>query len=112
MENFVYYFYQWFYPNEGILVTAKNAKKMLKNCEIQLIVDARSRAEWDNGHFKGARNIPLTGVSHVKFSELHENTGILVYCNNGSRASRMAATIMEYGFKYVYYINTSYWEIT
>lgn len=111
MENFLQYIRHFFHLEKGILITPKNAKKKMENYEIQLVIDARTRSEWDYSHFKGARNIHLSSVTQLKFSELHENSGIIVYCNNGSRASKLAACIKEYGFNYVYYIDTSHWEL-
>jgi len=93
------------------LVSSSKAKKMIESGEIQLVVDVRTKFEWDRGHYKGAKHIPVTKMNPSKFQGLSKKTGILVYCNTGQRARSAADTIKGYGFENVFYIEGGYWTL-
>lgn len=94
------------------LVTSKRARDMIDSGEVQLVVDVRTRLEWNRGHLKGARHIPVTDLSPNKFRDIPKSTGILVYCNTGQRSRAAAETIRGYGFTNVYYIEGAYWTLS
>lgn len=94
------------------LVSSRKARQMLEAGEIGLVVDVRTKFEWDQGHYKGAKHVPVTSMSPSKFEGVSKSTGILVYCNTGQRARAAAETIRGYGFKNVYYIEGGYWTLS
>ena len=94
------------------LVTSRKARELIESGDIQLVVDVRTRMEWNQGHFKGARHIPVTNLNPSKFSEVPKSASILVYCNTGQRARAAADTIRGYGFTNVYYIEGGYWTLS
>lgn len=94
------------------LVSSKRAKSMINNGDIKLVIDVRTKFEWDRGHYKGAKHIPVTVLNESKFKDVPRDTGILVYCNTGQRARSAADTIRGYGFENVFYIEGGYWTLS
>ena len=95
---------------EGLVSSAK-ARDMIKNGNVDIVIDVRTKFEWDRGHFKGARHVPVNQLKSEIFIGLPKNTSILVYCNTGQRARAAAETIRNYGFHNVYYIEGGYWTL-
>lgn len=93
------------------LVTSKKAKEMISSGEISTVIDVRTKLEWEQGHYNGARHIPVTQLSLKKLNNISKDEGILVYCNTGQRARRAAEKIRSYGFKNVFYIEGGYWTL-
>lgn len=57
------------------------------------VIDVRTAAEYDSGHFNGAVNIPLDSLAgNKRLPDSREKT-VIVYCASGAR-SRMAAGIL------------------
>jgi len=94
------------------LVSSRKARQMIESGDIDLVVDVRTKFEWDQGHYQGAKHIPVTSLSPSKFNGVSKSDGILVYCNTGQRARAAAETIRGYGFKNVYYIEGGYWTLS
>jgi rhodanese-related sulfurtransferase len=90
------------------LITSSRAKQMINNGKINHIIDVRTNTEYNMGHYKGAKNIPVTSLNKKTLGKLNKDSDILVYCNTGQRARRGAEIIRNLGFKNVYYIEGSY----
>ncbi|BFG70969.1 rhodanese-like domain-containing protein [Sediminibacterium sp. KACHI17] len=59
-----------------------------------LILDVRTKAEFDSGHIKGSLNIPLDELPK-KLGELHQkHKPIIVVCRSGNRSS-IAKSILK-----------------
>lgn len=93
------------------LISSEKAKSLIEDGDIDMIVDVRTKFEWNRGHYKSATHIPVTSLTPDKFKDVPKNTSILVYCNTGQRARAAANTIRSYGFKNVYYIEGGYWTL-
>jgi rhodanese-related sulfurtransferase len=66
-------------------------------------LDVRSESEYDNGHIKGAVNIPYNKIED-RLAELPADTPIIVYCSGSScNMSGVAAqTLANNGFNQIY----------
>ena len=64
-----------------------------------IIIDVRSRGEYDGGHVKDSINIPHHEIGQ-KINEFvkDKNAPINVYCAAGSRASAAKSTLINQGF--------------
>lgn len=64
-----------------------------------IIIDVRSKEEWDTGHVKQATNIPHTEIGD-RIAEVtsDKDAKILVYCKVGGRAGKAKSTLEEMGF--------------
>lgn len=67
-----------------------------------LIVDVRTRAEFDSGHIPGALHIPHTALPR-RLQDLgtQSEREIVVYCEQGSRSVPAAAALRRAGFSTV-----------
>ena len=72
-------------------ITAEEAKKLMDSEEGCIILDVRTREEYDQGHIPGAILIPDTEIE-AKAADLlpDKDQLILVYCRSGRR-SKLAA---------------------
>tara|TARA_Y100000389_G_scaffold204361_1_gene256468 strand:+ start:11170 stop:11547 length:378 start_codon:yes stop_codon:yes gene_type:complete len=92
------------------LISSQEAKKRIIAGNIQHVVDVRTPAEYQNGHFEGSKHIPvhLISKSKLKNSGINKSDSVLVYCNTGQRARFAAEKMMRLGYKNVKYIPGTY----
>ena len=89
------------------LVSAAEAKKMIRSGKIKKVIDVRTAAEYRAGHYPRALHIPVNKINTKTTAELPKK-GLLVYCNTGQRARFAAEKLIELGFEDVYYIAGHY----
>jgi len=71
----------------------------LLNSGDALFIDVRDDKEFKNGHIKGSRNIPVNQLDkHMHDIEKHKDSDVIVYCENGMRASRASGKLRKAGF--------------
>ncbi len=75
----------------------------LQNDQEAVFVDVREDKEYKLGHIMGARHIPVS-VFDKRMTELEKLKAkpMIVYCANGSRASRAAGKLRKAEFPEVY----------
>ena len=80
-------------------ITAEEAKQIMDTQEDYIILDVRTREEYDQGHIPGA-----IVISHDEIGEKAEkvltdkNQLILVYCRSGRRSKIAAELLVELGY--------------
>jgi rhodanese-related sulfurtransferase len=89
------------------LVSASEAKRLIKEGKIKKVIDVRTAVEWRAGHYPKALHIPVDKINEKTTTELPKR-GLLVYCNTGQRARFAAEKLEDLGFKDVYYIAGHY----
>jgi phage shock protein E len=91
------------------LVTAEQAKQLINENKIDVVLDVRTKMEYSLGHYPEALHIP-TGVLNQQVESLipNKNTRILIYCNTGQRARYATDLLRGKGYKNVKYIAGSY----
>jgi rhodanese-related sulfurtransferase len=104
-----YIFIERMYPH-SLRITAKEASELIQTHGAK-IVDVRTKAEWDIGHFPGAIHIPVNVIKKEASKKLDYTDVIIVYCNTGTRARNAANTLKEMGYDNVKYIAETYHEI-
>jgi hydroxyacylglutathione hydrolase len=62
-----------------------------------VLVDVRSRTEWDGGHLGGALHVPLAFLPD-RLDELPRDRPIVVYCRSGARSAIAASLLRASGF--------------
>lgn len=98
----------YFYTMLGAgLVSAQKAKELIMSGQVKTIIDVRTSAEFNMGHFPGAINIPVNRIPEASMLSLSRD-GVLVYCNTGQRARFASQKLRAIGFKNVYYIAGTY----
>ena len=83
----------------GLLLTPSKAIRLMNNNSETLVLDLRVAAEFNSGHIKGAKNVPLKEISKKleNFSS-YKDKPVLVYCNSGSTASSVIKSLKKAGF--------------
>ncbi len=61
-----------------------------------IIVDVRTKEEYDEGHIEGAINIPYDEIDEN--TNLDKNKTIMVYCKSGVRSNKAYNTLKELGY--------------
>ena len=90
-----------------ILLTAcgNNFKTITTNEATELInkgatiIDVRTKEEYNEGHIKNAKNIPLDEITSVSFPK---DTVIIVYCATGIRSNQAANKLLDMGYTSLY----------
>jgi phage shock protein E len=70
-----------------------------------LVIDVRSKREFDQGHVPGATHIPFWKiVSHASEVAASTDSPIVLYCGHGPRAYMAGAALRRRGFRRVVYL--------
>ncbi len=73
---------------------------MITNSDDFILLDVRTKAEYDSAHIKGAVNIPLDELESA--TTLDKSAKIVVYCQSGNRSLMAAKKLIENGYLEVY----------
>lgn len=70
-------------------------KEIMKN-EEYVIIDVRTKEEYNEGHIKNAINIPYDVID--KEIDISKDKVIFVYCKSGNRSSKAYSTLKNLGY--------------
>lgn len=89
-------------------VSVEEAYKAYISDNDHVFIDVRSKSEYENGHIKGALNIPLSEIDK-RVSEIPMNKPIIVYCNGSSciRSGRAAVILLNNEYSNIYILTGS-----
>jgi len=74
-----------------------------------LLVDVRTKAEFENGHLQNAINIDYYKKDfREKLSKLNVKTPIYLYCRSGKRSALTSLLLKELGFNNIYDLKGGY----
>ena len=80
-------------------ITAKEAKEIMDTETGYIVLDVRTREEFDQGHIPGAILIPDTEIRTKAEAVLTDKDQlILVYCRSGRRSKLAAEILVELGY--------------
>lgn len=83
-------------------VTALEAVQLM-NRKPTLLLDVREDREYEEGHIKDARHIPLGQLSErAKEIDKYKNKNVVAYCRTGHRSASACARLRKMGFESVY----------
>ena len=84
-------------------IDQETAKEMMKKDDGHVILDVRSKKEYDAGHIPGAISIPNEDIGSEKPDKLPDSAQvILVYCRSGNRSRQASQKLAELGYTNVY----------
>ena len=74
-----------------------NDVKELQKQDNTVLIDVRTKEEYEEGHLENAINIPLDTIetSIDNYEEIKKASNLIVYCKSGIRSNE-AATILKY----------------
>ena len=80
-------------------ITAEEAKQIMDSEDGYIILDARTQAEYDEGHIPGAIVISYEEIAEKAEEMLTDKDQlILVYCRSGRRSKIAAEALVELGY--------------
>jgi rhodanese-related sulfurtransferase len=84
-------------------INPEEAKKRLSNEQGIILLDVRTKEEYDTGHIKDAMLIPVDNLEEDALKNLKDKEApIFVYCRSGNRSISAANILVELGYKNVY----------
>lgn len=84
-------------------LTHEDAQQIMKSNPDAIILDVRTKAEFDKKHIPNALSLSVDELRSGDFSKLPDKDAvILIYCWTGRRAEDSAEILIEHGYKKVY----------
>ncbi len=84
-------------------ISAQELKQKLDDKGEPVVLDVRTKAEWDAGHIPGAFHIPL-GYIPERYSETNGNEELAVMCDVGYRSTIASSILQRNNFGDIYNI--------
>ena len=81
----------------GRAVTPREAQALIESRRA-VILDVRSRAEWDGGHLPGALHVNL-GSLPDRLGEIPRERPVMAYCRSGGRSGIAQSILLRAGFE-------------
>lgn len=87
-------------------VSGKEAVDLIKENKELIILDVRSKGEYNSGHINGSKLIPVSEIS-ARIDELEKFRGkpILVHCASGGRSPKAVNILLKNKFAPIYHMN-------
>ena len=80
-------------------ITQEEAKQIMDTTNGYILLDTRTREEYDQSHIPGALLIPHTEIAQRAEEELPDKDQvILVYCRSGNRSKQASEALAELGY--------------
>lgn len=86
-------------------VNVDKVRELVENGEV--IIDVREPHEYENGHIKGAKNIPLSQLRE-RMDEIPQDKPVYLHCRSGQRSYNAVLALQNAGYKNVYNIMGSF----
>lgn len=86
-------------------LTKEEMEEMLQNNPNSILLDVRSHQEYEEGHLKGAINIPTYELYRSAPIILEDKeTVIIAYCTIGMRSKHAIDVLRKMGYKNLYHL--------
>lgn len=66
--------------------------------EKAVLLDVRTKEEYESGHIENSENIPLQQIQKVFDKITDKNTPLFVYCQSGARSSSATTALKQMGY--------------
>lgn len=84
-------------------ITPEEAKERLDSDEAIILVDVRTKEEFDSGHIEGAVLLPVDQIQKNAADMFPDKDAVyFVYCRSGSRSGVATAMMVELGYQNVF----------
>ena len=83
-------------------ISMDEAKTLMEKEEEYILLDVRTKGEYESGYIPGAINIPLSDIDEKIISFLPDKSQmILVYCRSGNRSREASDKLSKLGYSNV-----------
>ena len=83
-------------------ISMDEAKTLMEKEEGYILLDVRTKVEYESGYIPGAINIPLSDIDEKIISFLPDKSQmILVYCRSGNRSREASDKLSKLGYSNV-----------
>lgn len=82
-------------------ISVEEVYEIIKNNQDYIILDVRTKEEFNEGHLEDAILIPVSELES-RLDELPKDKPIITYCKSGGRSRNAANILVENGFRKVY----------
>lgn len=83
-------------------ISMDEAKTLMEKKEGYILLDVRTKGEYESGYIPGAINIPLSDIDEKIISSLPDKSQmILVYCRSGNRSREASDKLSKLGYSNV-----------
>ena len=87
-------------------VSAEEAYNLINEDKEFVILDVRTKEEYDGGHIPGAKLFPVQGLSmNIDQLDKYRDKPVLVYCASGGRSPRAVDTLVNNDFTNLYHLS-------
>ena len=81
----------------------QEAKEWMDSKDDILVVDVRTKEEYEAGHIPGAILVPNETIGNMPPDELPDTGAkILIYCRSGNRSYQASLKLLEMGYDFIY----------
>ncbi|OSA88158.1 UNVERIFIED_ORG: pyridine nucleotide-disulfide oxidoreductase [Clostridium botulinum] len=91
--------------NDFKQVNIDKVRELVENNAV--IIDARERREYENGHIKNSKNIPLSELRE-RVNEIPKDVPVYLHCRTGQRSYNATLALQNLGYTNVYNITGSF----
>ena len=85
-------------------VTVEEAKSLIESDSSLIILDVRTREEYDSGHIEGTILIPVSELED-RLDEISKEEELLIYCRTGNRSSNSVNILKANGYTKIFHMN-------
>jgi len=99
--------------HEANLITVEELARHLEDSSELLLLDVRTKEEYEEGHLPGARNMDFLSEDFLmQVEQLPKDQAIYIYCRSGNRSAKAADLMRKAGFRQLYDMEGGYlkWE--
>ena len=84
-------------------ISAQTGKEMIAENSKIVLIDVRTKSEYDSGHISGSILIPHDEIAEkIKDAVPDKDTPIIVYCRSGNRSKTASDTLIELGYSQIF----------
>lgn len=98
---------------EAQVITVEELIRHVEDSSGFLLLDVRTKEEYEEGHIPGAKNIDfLSDDFLIQVEQLPKDQSVYIYCRSGNRSARAADLMRKAGFRQLYDLQGGYlkWE--
>lgn len=85
-----------------VVIDFELAKRIFLHKDNSLLIDVRSKAEYQEGHVPNAINIPVDNIESDIDDYIDAETIIIVYCRSGRRSKKASEILLDKGIPLVF----------